>query len=268
MPTPPLADLIDLSGRTAIVTGGARGIGLGIAHRLAEAGANLVIADIDAAAGDLAAENLREQGGAAIAVPADVSCEPDVIAMTQQACDRFGTVDILVNNAGLCSNTATLSMTAQDFDQVVAVNLRSVFLCARAAAEPMITNGRGGRIINITSIDAVHPSAPGMAHYDAAKHGVLGLTRSLALELARHRIRVNAIAPGITLPADFDPAWLDGASPDDPMAAMLLSRRDRIPVGRFAEPDDIARAALFLSSDLADYLTGSHLVVDGGTLLI
>lgn len=267
MPIPSLADLIDLTGRTAIVTGGARGIGRGIAHRLAEAGANLVIADIDPEAGAVAAKELGDLGRSAICVTTDVSAEPAVTAMVDQAVTTFGSVDVLVNNAGLCSNTATLSMTAHDFDQVVAVNLRSVFLCARAVADRMISTGRGGRIVNITSIDAVRPSAAGMAHYDAAKHGVLGFTKSLALELAPHRIWVNAIAPGITLPADFDPAWLDGAPADDPMATMLLTRRDRIPAGRFAEPDDIARTALFLCSDLASYLTGSHLLVDGGSLL-
>jgi 2-deoxy-D-gluconate 3-dehydrogenase len=263
MPTPPLSSLTDLSGKTAIVTGGARGIGLAIAHRLGEAGANLVIADIDGEAADLALQELK----IAVAVRTDVSQEPDVLRMAEQAVRTFGSIDILINNAGLCTNITTLSMTVADFDQVIAVNLRSVFLCTRIVADRMIGAGRGGRIVNITSVDAIHPSAIGLAHYDAAKHGVLGFTKSVALELAPHRIWVNAIAPGITLPPDFDPAWLDDAPQSDQMAAMLLAHRDRIPAGRFGAPDDIARTALFLSSDLASYLTGSQVLVDGGSLL-
>ncbi|MGC9968505.1 MAG: SDR family NAD(P)-dependent oxidoreductase [Minisyncoccia bacterium] len=264
----PLQALLNLSGKTAIVTGGAVGIGLGISRRLAEAGANVLIADINAENAEKAKQELLAGGWKAEAVHADVSNEANVQAMVQKAVSVFGGVDILVNNAGIYPSVLLMNMTAADFERVLAVNLESVFLCTKSAAEQMIKQGRGGRIINITSIDALHPSSAGLAHYDASKHGVWGFTKNVALELAPHNIWVNAVAPGgIATPGVAGmqkkaqvPAGVD-------MEAMLKNFLARIPMKRMGEPDDIGKAVLFLASEMSSYMTGSQIVVDGGVLL-
>ncbi len=253
----PLPELTNLSGRTAIVTGGAMGIGRGIVGRLAEAGANLVVADLAlAAAEDVAAElNVRHAGGA-IGVAADVSDPLGVHHMMHAAVEAFGAVDILVNNAGIYPSRPLAELDLDTFRHVLDVNLTGLFLCTKAVSERMIEQGRGGRILNISSIDALHPSMVGLAAYDASKHGAWGFTKNVALELAPHGIWVNAIAPGgIRTPGTGG----DEASMDE--FAKL------IPMGRIGDPDEIGRAALFLVSDLASYVTGAQLVVDGGRLL-
>jgi 2-deoxy-D-gluconate 3-dehydrogenase len=253
---PPLSDLIDLTGRTAVVTGAAMGIGRAIAERLHEAGANVVIGDLDAARDEAAASLNAMRPGSAVAVRADVSDEQDVAGMIAAA-DALGGVDILVNNAGIYPSVPFVDMDAAIFRRVIDVNLVGVFLCTKAAAGRMIERGRGGRIVNITSIDALHPSMVGLAHYDASKHGVWGFTKNVALELSRYGIWVNAIAPGgIATP---------GASgvPQE----LITAFESVIPMHRMGQADEIARATLFLASDLASYMTGSQIVVDGGKLL-
>jgi 2-deoxy-D-gluconate 3-dehydrogenase len=263
----PVQDLLSLTGRTAIVTGGAVGIGSGIAARLAEAGAVVLIVDIDGEAAESAAKQLRERGRRASALRVDVTDEADVARMVETALERFDGIDVLVNNAGIFPSALLMDMTGEDFDRVVRVNLRSVFSCTKAVARTMIDRGRGGRIINVTSIDALHPSSAGLAHYDASKHGVWGFTKNVALELAPHGITVNAIAPGaIATPgtARAGSGQLpEGVDVQEVLGAFLA----RIPLGRMGEPDDIGRVALFLASDLAAYMTGSQVVVDGGALL-
>lgn len=260
--------LTDLHGKAAIVTGGAMGIGYGISYRLAEAGASVVIADMNKAAADDSAQKLVAHGWTAIAIETNVA-EPDQIQhMVDFAVSTYGRLDILVNNAGIYPVIPVMQMSPEDFDRVIAVNLRSVFLASRSAAEQMIkqdsgSSGVAGKIINITSIDALHPSAVGLAHYDASKHGVWGFTKNLALELAPNRIWVNAIAPGgINTP---------GAGANAPATTQLQEIRKaftvKIPMKRFGEPDDIGTVALFLASDLSSYMTGSQIVVDGGYLL-
>jgi 2-deoxy-D-gluconate 3-dehydrogenase len=254
----PSTDLLDLSGRTAIVTGGAMGIGLGIARRLHEAGASVVIGDLDVAVGEQTAVALRAtRTDSAICVRADVSEPASVAAMLRAAVDGFGGIDVLVNNAGIYPIHALADLDVETFRRVLKVNLTGLFLCTKAAASRMIEQGRGGRIINITSIDALHPSMIGLAHYDASKHGVWGFTKNVALELAPHGIWVNAIAPGgIKTP---------GAGVTDP--EQMKAFEALIPTGRMGDPDDIGRAALFLASDLSSYMTGVQIVVDGGRLL-
>lgn len=253
-----LSDLIDLTGRTAIVTGGAMGIGLGIARRLHEAGASILVADLDPAAGENAAEALRAlRANSALAVRSDVSDPGSVERMVQAAVESFGGVDILVNNAGIFPMVPLSELDLETFQRVIDVNLTGLFLCTKAVSERMIPQGRGGRIINVTSIDALHPSMVGLSHYDASKHGAWGFSKNVALELAPHGISVNAIAPGgIRTPGvgDMDDANLKG------FEAM-------IPMGRMGDPDDIGRAALFLASELSSYMTGAQIVVDGGRLL-
>jgi 2-deoxy-D-gluconate 3-dehydrogenase len=255
---PPLRELLDLGGRVAIVTGGSMGIGLGIARRLHEAGAAVVVADLRLdIAEEVAGAMDAERPGSAVAVRADVADEDDVRAMAEAAIARLGRIDVLVNNAGIYPNRALADMDVATFRRVLDVNLTGVFLCTREVSRHMIARGEGGRIVNITSIDALHPSMVGLAHYDASKHGVWGFTKSTALELAPHGIAVNAIAPGaIRTPGvgDLDAVALDA------FAAL-------IPMGRIGDPDDIGRAALFLASDLASYVTGAQIVVDGGRLL-
>jgi 2-dehydro-3-deoxy-D-gluconate 5-dehydrogenase len=260
--------LVDLSSKTAIVTGGAVGIGFGIACRLAEAGANVVVVDINKENAEKAVQELTGKGWKAVAVQTDVSNGEDVGRMVAAAVHAFGSVDILVNNAGIYPSKLVMDMEEKDFDRVIAVNLKSVFLCSKAAAGQMIAQGKGGRIINITSIDALHPSSMGLAHYDASKHGVWGFTKNIALELAPHRIWVNAVAPGgIATPGVAAQQKGMPAPGGVDMDAMLKAFLEKIPMGRMGEPDDIGRAALFLASDLSSYMTGTQIVVDGGYLL-
>jgi 2-dehydro-3-deoxy-D-gluconate 5-dehydrogenase len=254
----PLSELIDLTGSTAIVTGAAMGIGLGIARRLHEAGANVVIADLDEAAASAAATGLAaERANGAIAVCNDVSDEDSVRRMVQVTVECFDGLDILVNNAGIYPMVPMAELDVETFRRVLDVNLTGLFLCTRAAASRMMEQGRGGRIVNVTSIDAIHPSMVGLAHYDASKHGAWGYTKNVALELAPHGIWVNAVAPGgIATPGT--------AGMDD---ETMRSFEAMIPMGHMGDPDDIGRTVLFLASDLASYMTGSQIVVDGGRLL-
>jgi len=246
-----ISEAIDLSGKVAIVTGGAMGIGYAIASRLAEAGAKVLVADRDEAAAAAAAGKLA----GSIACACDVSDEAQVSAMVAQAVSELGGVDILVNNAGIYPMKPVLEATKEDFEKVIHVNLMGAFFAAKAVAKAMVAQGRGGAIINITSIDALHPSFVGLAFYDASKHGLWGFTQSLALELAPHNIRVNAIAPG----GVATPGTNMGKGEEDFIA--------KIPMHRMADADEIGKVALFLASDLSSYMTGSQVVVDGGTLL-
>ena len=256
--TAPLAQLIDLTNRTAIVTGGAMGIGLGIARRLHEAGANVVVADLDLAAAEGVVGTLQSgRAGSALAVRSDVSDPESVEEMLQATLRSFDGVDILVNNAGIYPMVPLSEVNLETFRRVIEVNLIGLYLCTKVVTEHMIAEGKGGRVVNITSIDALHPSMVGLAHYDASKHGAWGFTKNVALELAPHGIWVNAIAPGgITTPGTGE---MSGAA--------LEGFEAMIPMRRMGDPDDIGRAALFLASDLSSYMTGSQIVVDGGRLL-
>lgn len=263
MKLPTLQQCIDLKGKTAIVTGGAMGIGLGIARRLAESGANVVIADYNEQAGNAAVKELQDEERTAAFIKTDVANEQDVSTCVGFAIQSYGGVDILVNNAGIYPSIPVMQMTSADFEKVLAVNLKSVFLFTKAAAQIMIRQGRGGKIINITSIDALHPSAVGLAVYDASKHGLWGFTKNTALELAPHNIQVNAIAPG----GVATPGTGAGKPVSPDMEALIKRFMEKIPMKRMGDPDDIGKAALFLASDLSSYMTGSQVVVDGGVLL-
>lgn len=264
----PLNKLLDLSGKTAIVTGGALGIGFGIAFRLAEAGAKVVVADLKEQEAFQAVEQLTSQGFKAKAIKVDVSNQADVLNLVEVTVAEFGAVDILVNNAGIYPSTPVSQMSLDDFKKVLAINLESVFLCTKSVSEQMIKQGRGGRVINITSIDALHPSSVGLAHYDASKHGVWGFTKNVALELAPHKIWVNAIAPGgILTPGVKQLQSKIPASAAVDMQQVLEEFLNKIPMHRMGNPDDIARVALFLASEMSSYMTGSQVVVDGGVLL-
>lgn len=263
-----LEKVFDLSGKTALVTGGAAGIGFGISYRLAEAGAAVVIADINEENAKKAAKKLRGGGWKAAFVGADVSKKGDAEAMVKYAVDTFGSLDILVNNAGIYPNIMVMQMSDEDWDKVIDINLKGVYLCTKAAAAQMIKQGKGGKIVNITSIDALHPSSVGLAHYDASKHGVWGFTKNVALELAPHKIWVNAIAPGgIQTPGVKEQQKKMKAPKGVDMEKMLETFLAKIPMGRMGEPDDIGKVVLFLASDASSYMTGVQIVVDGGVLL-
>lgn len=263
----PSTKLLDLSGKTAIVTG-AVGIGYGIAYRLAEAGAKVMIASRTEQDAIASAKKLTDKGWNAKAVRTDVANEEDVKNMVKVTIDAFGSIDILVNNAGIYPSIPVMQMNLSDFEKVLAINLKGVFLCTKYTAEQMIKQGKGGKIINITSIDALHPSSVGLAHYDASKHGVWGFTKNVALELAPHKIWVNAIAPGGILTEGVKKLQSQHPSTATIDQAKLMEVfLAKIPMHRLGEPDDIGKVALFLASDMASYMTGSQIIVDGGVLL-
>jgi 2-deoxy-D-gluconate 3-dehydrogenase len=261
----PIGRLLSQRGKTVIVTGSAMGIGRGIAERFAEAEASVVVADLSQEAAQKVADAIAKAGGKAAAAACDVSDEAAVKAAVKKAVSTFGRVDVLVNNAGIYPFAPALQMPVADWDRIQAVNLRGLFLFSREFANQVVRQGGGGAIVNIGSIDSLHPSAVGLAAYDASKGGVLMFTRNFALEVAQHGIRVNMIAPGGIVTEGVQKG-LTGLTPEQ-IKAMQEQFLARVPLGRWGVPDDIATAALFLASPAASYVTGSYMVVDGGRLL-
>jgi NAD(P)-dependent dehydrogenase (short-subunit alcohol dehydrogenase family) len=257
-------DLISLNGRVAVVTGAARGIGRAIARRLAEAGALVVVGDIDEAGAKAAAEAL---GGRAIGARVDVIDEASIIALADTAVSAFGHLDIWVNNAGIFPGSPSVDFLAEMWDRVQDVNLRGTFLGAREAARRMIAQGpNGGVIINVASVSG-YRGRPGLAAYVASKHGVVGLTKSLGVELGQHNIRVLGVAPtGVSTPGIAERKA--GATGAELARIEDLEKKvgAALPLGRLGVPDDIARVALFCASDLSMLMTGSIVQVDAGAL--
>lgn len=253
--------LLNLNDKVAFITGAAVGIGEAIARRLHEAGAKVVIADLQREKADALAQALNEQReGSAISFAFNVSIASETEAAVAYTIAQLGSIDILVNNAGIFPIIPLANMTEADFMKVIDVNLRGVFLTTKLVSEHMKEREIKGKIINITSIDAIHPSLVGLAHYDASKHGMWGFTKNVALELAQYGITVNAIAPGAV--ATPGTGSLDGETPKQ-MEAFLA----QVPFKRMAHPDEIAKVTLFLASDMSSYMTGSQIVADGGRLL-
>jgi NAD(P)-dependent dehydrogenase (short-subunit alcohol dehydrogenase family) len=260
-----VAELVSLAGRGAVVTGGAQGLGRAIARRLAQAGASVLIGDLkrelaETAAADLAAET----GARVLATRLDVADEASVAEAASLAGREFGSLDIWVSNAGLYPNIPLLEMTPGVWDDVMAVNLKGVFLGAREAASRMIRQGRGGVIVNIVSTAGFKGVAPGVAAYVASKHGVRGATKQMALELAPHGIRVLGVAPTFC-ETEGNMAALEALAANSDrdirkeIAASVTSR-----LGRVGVPDDIARVVLFCASDMSMFMTGSTLLADAG----
>jgi 2-deoxy-D-gluconate 3-dehydrogenase len=261
-----LVQLLDLSGKVAVVTGSAQGFGFACARRLAEAGAAVVLADRRSDRLDVARERLAAAGGTVAAVTGDVSVEADVDRLVATAVERFGRLDVLVNNAGVFSNFLLEHLTPAEFHRILDVNVGGSFLCIRAAAARMRAQGEGGSIVNISSIDAIHPSGSGLSHYGTSKHAIWGLTKTMALELGPDRIRVNAIAPGPSLTEGAVEFVEAGAPEGIDVDAQWAAYAARIPLRRLAHPDDVARTVVFLASDLGSYVNGAQIVVDGGLL--
>jgi len=246
-----------LPGKVALVTGAQQGIGRAIAIALGREGADVCVNFLDdQAAAERVAGEVRSLGRKALVVQGDVARSRDVQALVAAAVAELGPPEILVNNAGIFPRAQFLDLSEQEWDRVLEVNLRGGFLCAQAAARAMIAAGKSGAIINISS-SAIRGDARGV-HYSASKAGVLGMTRAMALALAPHRIRVNAIAPGLT----------DTQQPRDGNTEEQIAARAReIPLGRIARPEEIARVAVFLASDDAVFITGEVIHANGGAYL-
>ncbi|MFJ7730470.1 3-oxoacyl-[acyl-carrier-protein] reductase [Lysinibacillus sp. NPDC097231] len=245
-----------LEGKVAVVTGASRGIGRAIALKLADAGAKVVV---NYSGSQTKAEEvvaiIQENGGEAIAVQASVSKTEEVSALMDAAVKTFGSLDILVNNAGITRDNLLMRMKEDEWDDVLDTNLKGVFLCTKAVTRQMMKQ-RAGRIINISSIVGVAGNA-GQANYVAAKAGVIGLTKTTAKELASRNILVNAIAPG------FIETEMTDQLPEDIKQGMLT----QIPLAKLGQPEDIAKAVVFLASDDANYMTGQTLHIDGGMVM-
>jgi NAD(P)-dependent dehydrogenase (short-subunit alcohol dehydrogenase family) len=258
-----IADLISLAGRTAVVTGGAAGIGLGIAHRFAEAGARVVIADI-AATDEAVAEVAERSGGEIHGRHLDVTDGSSIVDCAEYVRRTFGAAGIWVNNAGIYPSVGVLKMSDENWDAVLNVNLRGAFIGSREAGRHMVETGTRGVIINMASIAAFVSGGMGIAHYAASKHGLHGLTKSFARELGPRGIRVLAIAPAMvnTPGMDAGAQALRDAGNGDNYDSFIKG----LPLGRAGTPDDVGRVALFCASDLSEFMTGTALVVDAGSL--
>lgn len=261
-----IAELVSLDGQVAVVTGAAKGIGAAIATRLAEAGANLLLGDIDEPGVTAIADTLGTRYGRKTAgVRLDVGDAESITTVAARAVTDLGRLDIWVNNAGIYPPGTALNMTDAEWDRVLQINLRGAFIGAREAARQMIDKGSGGVIVNIASTASFRAGGAGLAHYVASKHGLLGLTKSLAVELGPHNIRVLAVAPTVIETPGID--TLAGGD-DTAIRATLAAIAARLPLGRAGVADDVARVVLVCASDLSLFMTGSTLVVDAGDLAL
>jgi len=247
--------MFDLNGKVAVITGSRRGIGRGIAERLAYAGAKVIISDIDLEESEKTANEIAKKLNIeTYTIKCDVSKKEEVDNLIKKTVEKFGKIDILINNAGIFFQKPFLEYTEEDWDKIIAINLKSVYLCSQAAAKEMVKRNYG-KIVNISSIAGVI-GYPGAAAYCASNAGIINLTREIALELAPNKINVNGVAPGLI---------------ETPMTKFIIENKTAfeqtltaIPWKRQGQPSDIANAVHYLASDEADYVTGQTLVVDGG----
>lgn len=247
-----MADLFDLTGKVAVVTGASRGLGKAMALGLAKAGSNVVATDILDISETV--DEIKKLQGEAVGIKADISKKVDVEAMVQQTIERFGGVDILVNNAGILRMAPAETMKEEDWDKVIAVNLKGQFLCAREVGRQMIKQ-KSGKIINMASVAGKFAFNQSTA-YNASKAGVILMTKTLAVEWGKYNIRVNAICPGA-----FATAMTEDFLRDEGFLEMI---KTRVPLARYGEPEELTGTVIYLASKASDYMTGHALVIDGG----
>jgi NAD(P)-dependent dehydrogenase (short-subunit alcohol dehydrogenase family) len=249
--------MFNLSGKVAIITGARRGMGRTHSLLLAQAGARVIVTDIDLKECEQVVEEIKSAGGEAIAVKCDVTNKKDIDQMIRRTIDEFGKIDILVNNAGICQFKPFVDLTDEDWEKTIDINLRGYYWCAKAVVPEMIKQ-KYGRIINIASIAAgqVGVGFAGLTHYCASKGGIVAFTQALALELAPYNITVNAIAPGA-----IDTPMVAASKTD---SKVLEASMARIPLRRMGKPEEISSLVVFLASDEASYITGDLIVADGG----
>jgi glucose 1-dehydrogenase len=256
-----------LDGKTTIVTGASQGIGRACAERLAREGARLVLCDVNAAQGQSVAADISKTGTKAIFVACDVSKVADVTKTVTAALDTYGRIDVLVNNAGVLDDAQFLDLAAEEFDRIIGINLRGAFLMGQAVARQMVKQGvpaerlgsrpQAGAIVNMSSVNAVF-ALPDHVAYSISKGGINQLTKAMAISLAPHAIRVNAVGPGT-----IQTPLLDGVIKDAAFRSKVLSRT---PLGRFGQPDEIAAIVAWLASEESSYVTGTTVYADGGRL--
>jgi len=251
-----------LAGKRVLVCGGSSGIGLAAARRFLEEGARVFICGLDPAEVDTAVTSLREGGGDITGLACDISNEPEVALMVDAADAALGGINVLANNAGIAQRDPFLAITVADWDRILAVNLRGMFLVAQAVGKIMVRRGAGGVIINMSSTNGIGGEED-YAHYNASKGGVLLLTKTMAVELGRHGIRVNALCPGY-IRSSLNTAITAGLG--DSFEADYA--RERIPLGRVGQPEEVAAAYAFLASEDASFVHGTGLVIDGGQLAV
>lgn len=257
-----IPELVSLAGRRAVVTGGARGIGRAIARRFAEAGADVVLADLRRDEAEVAAREIAARSGRQVlAIEADVTDAESVARLADAAEARLGGIEIWVNNAGIYPSAPLLEIETGDWDRVMDLNVRGVFFATREIGRRWVAKGVPGVLINIGSTGAFK-TGPGVAHYITSKHAVVGLTRTAAVELGLHGIRVLGIAPSMTQTEGRRDFLAASNAPG--MDAFVAEMERRTPLGRIGVPDDVARVALFCASDLSVLMTGSTLMVDAG----
>jgi len=247
-----MCELFDLKGKVAIVTGASRGLGRGMAIGLARAGANVVVTDILDTKETV--DEVKKLGREALGIKVNVTKKSDVEAMVQQTLEKFGMVDILVNNAGILRIEPTEDMKEEDWDKVLAINLKGQFLCAQEVGKHMIKQ-KSGKIINMSSIAGKFGN-PQSAAYNASKAGVILLTKTLAIDWGKHNIQVNAICPGA-----FYTPMTEESFKDENLVQMI---KTSVPLGRYGEPEDLVGTVIYLASEASNYVTGHALVVDGG----
>lgn len=262
--------LFDLSGKVAIVTGGAMGIGKGIALRLAEAGASVMIADLTSVKeAESTLNEIKALGAKVEYLEIDLSITSNLVSVIEKTLSSFGDIHILVNNAGIFNYMPVTHLTEELWDKTINLNLKTVAFLSKLVVNSMIEKKHGGKIINISSIDSLKPTG-NLSHYDSSKGGVRMLTRAFAKEVGKHGILVNDIAPGgINTPGVTK---IGGANmtkeQQEAMQAQTAQFIQMLPLQRIGEPEDIGNAVLFLASDASNYITGSTLVVDGGLLIM